>query len=101
MRCETPRVAMQALVRCESRTHASPPRLSARRFLHRFHVCLREDGCVRATWIESVLGQMVDKLVGLSVQDSVACGAPGRMRAHLQALVHVLGPDLDLGQIAI
>jgi len=49
-----------------------PPHTGAvdyNRFLHRFHVCLREDGCVRATWIESVLGQMVDKLVGLSVQD--------------------------------
>lgn len=55
---------------------ALPPHRGAvdyNRFLHRFHVCLRQDGPVRAAWIDGVLAELVDKLLGLSVDELMDC----------------------------
>mmetsp|Transcript_134662 Transcript_134662/g.430078 ORF Transcript_134662/g.430078 Transcript_134662/m.430078 type:complete len:977 (+) Transcript_134662:670-3600(+) len=49
-----------------------PPHMGAvdyNRFLHRFHINLREEGCVRATWMEAILALLVDKMLKMAVQE--------------------------------
>lgn len=50
----------------------SPPHegeVDYNRFLHRFHIQLKQDECVSAQWIDHVLNVLFDKLMVLSVEE--------------------------------